>query len=32
MWYYCWILGTLLSCAFGIVNGLWLENKMEEDH
>lgn len=25
MWYFAWILGVLLACAFGIVNALWLE-------
>jgi cyd operon protein YbgT len=29
MWYFTWILGVLLACAFGIVNVLWLE--MAED-
>lgn len=27
MWYFTWILGILLACAFGIINALWLENK-----
>ncbi|CAE6948369.1 hypothetical protein ACOMICROBIO_LMKGKHOH_03842 [Vibrio sp. B1FIG11] len=27
MWYMCWVLGVLLACAFGVINGLWLENK-----
>ncbi|WP_076540142.1 MULTISPECIES: cytochrome bd-I oxidase subunit CydX [Shewanella] len=26
MWYFAWILGVLLACAFGIINALWLEN------
>jgi len=26
MWYFTWILGILLACAFGIVNALWLEH------
>ncbi|MCC4832712.1 cytochrome bd-I oxidase subunit CydX [Shewanella sp. 1_MG-2023] len=26
MWYFSWILGVLLACAFGIINALWLEN------
>ncbi|WP_284191080.1 cytochrome bd-I oxidase subunit CydX [Vibrio zhanjiangensis] len=26
MWYMCWVLGILLACAFGVINGLWLEN------
>ena len=25
MWYFAWILGVLLACALGIINGLWLE-------
>ncbi|ASU22387.1 MULTISPECIES: cytochrome bd-I oxidase subunit CydX [Vibrio] len=25
MWYFCWVLGVLLACALGIINGLWLE-------
>ena len=25
MWYFTWILGVLLACAFGIVNAMWLE-------
>ncbi|AFJ47741.1 cytochrome bd-I oxidase subunit CydX [Shimwellia blattae] len=25
MWYFAWILGTLLACAFGIVTALALE-------
>lgn len=25
MWYFAWILGVLLACAFGIINVLWLE-------
>jgi len=27
MWYFAWILGVLLACAFGIINALWLEIK-----
>ncbi|ECX4171886.1 cytochrome bd-I oxidase subunit CydX [Salmonella enterica] len=26
MWYFAWILGTLLACAFGIITALALEN------
>ncbi|MCW8994602.1 MAG: cytochrome bd-I oxidase subunit CydX [Psychromonas sp.] len=26
MWYFTWILGVLLACSFGIINGLWLEH------
>ena len=25
MWYFSWILGVLLACAFGIINVMWLE-------
>ena len=40
MWYFTWILGVLLACSFGIINGLWLEhteaneqaNKDKEQH
>ena len=33
MWYMCWVLGVLLACAIGVINGLWLENagRFEED-
>ena len=33
MWYFTWILGVLLACAFGIVNAMWLEAEhgMDED-
>ncbi|GEA49960.1 hypothetical protein VIN01S_07640 [Vibrio inusitatus NBRC 102082] len=33
MWYFAWILGVLLACAFGIINALWLEHTemMDED-
>ncbi len=27
MWYFAWILGVLLACAFGIINALWMEMK-----
>ncbi|MEE4113154.1 MAG: cytochrome bd-I oxidase subunit CydX, partial [Desulfobacteraceae bacterium] len=23
MWYFSWILGVLLACAFGIINVMW---------
>jgi cyd operon protein YbgT len=26
MWYFTWILGVLLACSFGIINGLWFEH------
>ena len=25
MWYFAWLLGVLLTCAFGIINVMWLE-------
>ena len=25
MWYFTWILGVLLACAFGIINVMWME-------
>jgi len=25
MWYFAWILGILLACSLGVINGLWLE-------
>ncbi|GLS83620.1 cytochrome bd-I oxidase subunit CydX [Paraferrimonas haliotis] len=31
MWYFAWILGVLLACAFGIINALWLENTENMD-
>ncbi len=30
MWYFAWILGVLLACAFGIVNAMWTEIKMHD--
>ncbi|MGA9855679.1 MAG: cytochrome bd-I oxidase subunit CydX [Gammaproteobacteria bacterium] len=30
MWYFTWILGVLLACAFGIVNAMWTEIKMHD--
>lgn len=27
MWYFTWILGVLLACAFGIINAMWLESR-----
>ncbi len=34
MWYFSWILGTGLACAFGIINAMWFElrehQKLEE--
>ncbi|MFN3882945.1 MAG: cytochrome bd-I oxidase subunit CydX [Nitrincola lacisaponensis] len=31
MWYFSWILGVLLACAFGIINVMWLEAEEEFD-
>lgn len=31
MWYFTWILGVLLACAFGVINALWLENTENMD-
>ena len=25
MWYFAWVLGIGLACAFGVLNALWLE-------
>lgn len=37
MWYFAWILGTLLACAFGIITALAIEQaensaKAKEEH
>lgn len=33
MWYFAWVLGLGLACAFSILNAMWLEmNYSEEDH
>lgn len=29
MWYFAWILGTLLACAFGVITALALEHVEE---
>lgn len=31
MWYFAWILGVGLACAFGIINVMWLETIDEYD-
>jgi cytochrome bd-I ubiquinol oxidase subunit X len=31
MWYFSWILGLGLACAFGVLNAMWLELD-DEDH
>ena len=25
MWYFSWVLGTGLACAFAVLNAMWLE-------
>ncbi|MBT0725275.1 cytochrome bd-I oxidase subunit CydX [Rosenbergiella sp. S61] len=30
MWYFAWILGTLLACSFGVMTALALENSENE--
>lgn len=31
MWYFAWILGVGLACAFGIINAMWLEASSDLD-
>lgn len=31
MWYFAWILGTLLACAFGIITALATEHIEAQD-
>lgn len=31
MWYFSWILGTGLACAFAILNALWYEVRHNAD-
>lgn len=30
MWYFSWILGLSLACAFAILNAMWLELREED--
>lgn len=30
MWYFSWILGIGLALAFGIINAMWLESRVEK--
>jgi cyd operon protein YbgT len=30
MWYFSWILGLGLACAFGILNAMWFELREDE--
>lgn len=32
MWYFSWVLGVGLACAFGILNAMWFELKEIERH
>ncbi|MGY6216854.1 cytochrome bd-I oxidase subunit CydX [Methylolobus aquaticus] len=32
MWYFAWVLGVGLACAFGIINAMWLEAECDMDH
>ncbi|MGJ0561284.1 cytochrome bd-I oxidase subunit CydX [Methylocystis sp.] len=31
MWYFSWILGLGLACAFAILNAMWLELDDDDD-
>lgn len=31
MWYFSWILGTGLACAFSVLNAMWLELEEESE-
>ena len=31
MWYFAWILGTLLACSFGVMAALAFENVNKDD-
>lgn len=30
MWYFAWILGTLLACAFGVITALAIDSSEEK--
>jgi cyd operon protein YbgT len=32
MWYFSWILGLSLACAFGILNAMWFELREGDAH
>lgn len=32
MWYFSWILGLSLACAFGILNAMWFELREGDSH
>ncbi len=31
MWYFAWILGLSLACAFAVLNALWFELERDKD-
>jgi cyd operon protein YbgT len=31
MWYFSWVLGLGLACAFAILNAMWLEIRDDDD-
>lgn len=31
MWYFAWILGLGLACAFAVLNALWFELERDKD-
>jgi cyd operon protein YbgT len=31
MWYFAWILGLGLACAFGILNAMWFEFRADRE-
>jgi len=32
MWYFSWILGLSLACAFAILNAMWFELREGSEH
>lgn len=30
MWYFSWILGIGLACAFAVLNAMWLELRVDD--
>lgn len=32
MWYFAWVLGLGLACAFAILNAMWLELGEDDRH
>jgi len=31
MWYFAWMLGLPLACAFAVLNAMWLELRESDD-